>query len=463
MGFSNGVLTFPFKKIALNGRGDMQRALGTSSMSEFNMLTSAPSSGKINPMAKYKPFKNSNVTFANATAWNNARAATRYGLKPPSVNGNETFSPNAYEAPPFWTYDRPRGIFPAQSINEPLRAMDLVKDTTSTTVGYDAFAVSPIYLQMQGDLTLASESAIFCLWGESYVNNYHPYTEGYQWHSDRSLSLSDIFNSSGGSSAYLDRYIGMVVYRYNAAGTAIEAANVLVTHMTLRQFNNLSTKLLVIPLTGEDGSVWDDKSCPKLDVIGSNNYEGRKYLCVVCVSSTGPSSNSNYYEILPNNYTFFSLGFDSENPTDRVETVGVAPSGVNQVTPTLNTGITISKTSTTGDWEKWNVVGTLTGTFETSDSYQQGSFEVVLTCTLPSGTFDGDPTSQSYVGQRIITKSVTFQSASQTYTRDLAVPTDFGDLYIYKDGVKQMQITAVLRQGTKERAFTNTLIVTSAT
>ena len=93
MGLSNGILLYPFTKIAANGNGDLQQALGISSLNHA-ALFSAPN---LNIWAKYKPFQDAGLPFVtpDAAGWavRNARAAAKdYGF----FNDTIATLPNTY-------------------------------------------------------------------------------------------------------------------------------------------------------------------------------------------------------------------------------------------------------------------------------------------------------------------------------------------------------------------------------
>lgn len=52
MGFQNNILTAPFTKIAANGNGDLQKAIGSSSLSQYDLMVT--NENKFNKWARYK-------------------------------------------------------------------------------------------------------------------------------------------------------------------------------------------------------------------------------------------------------------------------------------------------------------------------------------------------------------------------------------------------------------------------
>lgn len=112
MGWDGHKLTAPFTKIALNGQGDLQRALGVSStgMTQANLFAN----GNINKWAKYKAFKNSIVYTDHYSDTNSQRKAgliaNNYGFGTGFVDGTTVFTSKGTLHSGFanqWTYYRP--------------------------------------------------------------------------------------------------------------------------------------------------------------------------------------------------------------------------------------------------------------------------------------------------------------------------------------------------------------------
>lgn len=137
MGYSGGILTAPFTKIAANGQGDLQLALGRSVLSHSQLVGDVDANGnpvnRINMWAKYKPFRDATVAFASSAARELAREVANYGISIPSAGfgsiiGNNGMIANLASAA--WSYVKPRVG------TDPLRALDFD--------GYRPGATSPI-------------------------------------------------------------------------------------------------------------------------------------------------------------------------------------------------------------------------------------------------------------------------------------------------------------------------------
>lgn len=135
MGLSNGILTYPFTKIATNGNGDLQRALGVSStgMTQANLFAN----GNINKWSKKKAFCHSTIFTDKYTDNNSQRLAglkaAYYGFGYGNVVNIPVYTSasalhsgfSAANEGNVWTYTRPT------IGNYPLRALD-----------FDGYAVS---------------------------------------------------------------------------------------------------------------------------------------------------------------------------------------------------------------------------------------------------------------------------------------------------------------------------------
>lgn len=111
MGLSNGILHLPFTKIAANGQGDLQVALGSAIMSQAQLFASQ----NVNKWAKFKPIKQPNFSYADqmdanqdwlptATWWKGMDG--QCGLTFTTYDSLSSFFPALLAGLP-WGYDRP--------------------------------------------------------------------------------------------------------------------------------------------------------------------------------------------------------------------------------------------------------------------------------------------------------------------------------------------------------------------
>ena len=131
---TDGILTYPFTKIAANGNGDLQRALGTSVKSEIQLVGDVSVDGqgnvsdanRVHIESKFKPFKDATVAFSGSGEGSDRELAlqnTNLGYIIPSSTYNTlagVFSAavTAGVGATLWSWDKP------VSGTNPLRALD---------------------------------------------------------------------------------------------------------------------------------------------------------------------------------------------------------------------------------------------------------------------------------------------------------------------------------------------------
>lgn len=269
---------------------------------------------------------------------------------------------------------------------------------------------------------------------------------------------------------YKNMSIALCLFRYNAAGTAIDAANVIVSSL---KFGDISSSgnpgMIYFNGGGQGTSPIDNKRCPTIDLLNSNVSDGRRFLVVACLSATGVQDPTNSYEVLPNNYTFFSLGFDITRLTDRASVIAAIAGSINKISAVFATsGPRLVLRDSSTDWYKYEITGLpIQGLFTTAQDYQNTSaFDVTTQLYVPGGCFDAPPGEAGSTPTKEVTiNSVTFANAGQTYTKNLVTAADnIGYVYIYKDAAKQVVATASYKYGNTGDSpvvnFNNTLTIT---
>ena len=132
MGYDSGsgILTKPFTKIAANGSGDLQLALGRSVKSEIQLVGDVDSNGNdvnaVHIQSKFKPFKDSTVAFSGSGTGSDRELAlqnTNLGYIIPSSTYNTlagvfAAAVSAGVGATLWHWDKP------VSGTNPLRALD---------------------------------------------------------------------------------------------------------------------------------------------------------------------------------------------------------------------------------------------------------------------------------------------------------------------------------------------------
>lgn len=431
-----------FTKIAANGRGDLQLALGTTAMKHSELLTYAG----INVMAKYKPFKNANVVFASYDARNAARQSARYGMSEPSY-----FYPNSYAIPGPWIYNRPA------LGTDPLRAEDFIKDRTTAGAGYDPHAVPPLAMEVPGGLKCAATFATM-LWKDSYVNNYLASRSSEKWWDDRSLSIAELLG--GGASNYNSYYIAFVFYLYNAAGTSITDATLVVTN---KKFGSFSGVEVFMFWPQGDGTQAGDHiegglRYPVIPMLQSTAHVGRKFAIVACLSNTGPSDPMSYaYQVLPNNYSCIPLGFDAARRWDYAIETASSEKAIDMLTGVFNSGPVLTFVRQhSGGWNEYSCAAWVTADITSQPSWSGTSANVHVSAYAPGGMFGAVPGSGSEYGEYTANVDVLVPSGGHTNTRQLV---QLPNVFIYKDAPHTVVVTAKFTQTGNEKPFSNSLTI----
>lgn len=431
-----------FTKIAANGTGDLQTALGTTSMSQIALCTHA----NINAIAKYKPFKNPNISFASFASRNAARAAARYGMTEPTY-----FYPNAYTIPAAWSYDRP-----VSGVN-PLRAQDFIKDDTTANAGYDPNAVPPLAMEVPGGLKVAATFATM-LRKDSYVNNYLAGQSSKEWWADRSLSIAEILG--GGLNDYNEYWIAFVFYLYNAAGTSIEDAALVVTNKKFGSFSGVEVFRFYPQGDGTQSGDYIEGGIhyPVIPMLQSTTYVGRKFAVVACLSSTGPSDPISYaYQVLPNNYSCIPLGFDAANRWDYAIVTASSEKAIDMLTGVFNTGPVLTLVQQhAGGWNEYSCSAWVTADITSAAGWTGTSAVVNVKAYAPGGQFGGVPGSGSEYGEYVQDVSISVPSGGHTNTRQLI---QLPNVFIYKDAPHTVVVNGKFTQNSNEKAFNNSLTI----
>ena len=459
----NGVSGFTKIGVSL---GDLENALGRSTAKGHIQLIGDviqvngtwQFANAINKMAKYKPFKNANATFSDFSARNSARAAARYGMAEPTL-----FYPNSFAAPPAWVYDRPVTISNnTVSITHPLRAEDFIKDTSTASAGYDPNAVSPLAMDIvsTGGLKAAGTFAIL-LWKEAYVNNYLSLiSDSGEWWADRSLSVQDILHGGSTSNHYEDYYIAFIFSVYNAAGTSITDANLVTTN---KKFGNISSQEVFVFYPQGNGTGGDyvesNIHYPIIPLLEGTTYAGRNFMVTVCLTNTGPSNTTTYaYQVIANNNSCVSLGFDADKRYDYTITKAQSTSAIDMLSAVFNTGPTLTLVrQLSGGWNEYSCSAWVTASVTSEAGWTGTSATVQVSATAPFGTFGNIPGESGSYGEYTSEVSISVPSGGHTNTRQLI---QLPNVFIYRDATHSVVVTAKFIQNTNQKPFSNSLTIT---
>lgn len=465
MGYGNviaDVLTYPFTKIAANGQGDLQRALGRGVMSHIQLIKDVDAAGNnancINVMAKYKPFRSTTTFFATDAARTTARKNARFGLSTAPPN----FYPNA-EQPPAWSYLKPDGD------TYPLRALDFIKDTSaSQTSGYDSQAVQPIALDMPSGLMIANAFPMM-IYKDGGVNNLPGSLAHGRWFSDRSLSINDILANGVD---YSGHFITFVFYDLTSASVSTDAPAVVVTRYT---FGSLSGEVSSIILWPQgDGTQAGDHieggiHFPQIPMLKDSGRIGHNFRVALCLSSGGPDSGYEY-QVKANNAAYYSLGFDANNRLDLFNTKATSFYDVDYLSGTINTGNSLSKVgSYDATFDTWSIGGNsgkITSLVSSDANWAldeiSGKYvDVDVTFTNQYGIVG---TGTPYQGQMTFTTTGSIfvpKGQNIDLAKDL-VSTSGINVYFPKSlsaDYRKVLVTAKFRLGGNEKSFSNSVTI----
>ena len=423
MGYSSttGVLTYPFTKLKASGKGDLENALNLQATSFQTLMTT----GTINPMAKYKPLKNSNDTFDSFTARNTARKNARYGFPP----GNPpTLSMSSGVPSNVWQYQRPAS-------GDPLRAEDFIKNNTSTSVGYDVNAVAPLIVSV-GQLVYNEWSYVTVA-----VNSGVKSFGGGNWVNDRSLSIEDLLG--GGTTDMYNKYVAFIFVDTSSSNTK----NLVVTRVTFKQLIDTYSGIHTFKFSDSTHTRTDSGVTYAKVPLFASSRSGHNITVIVCLmTGNSPSSSSTAYNVYSSsltNYTPYSVGFVSG--CDRATTT--LTSGAFKMDGTQITSMTITVTNMVTEMEYNSLVYrayrvTVTGVFSTANVAYSGNKRIMGTLNLSNNsTFPFGPSPGE--GNTPITVPVSVELAGSTANQSKTIYTSEADEYLWiaKNGSSMISTT----------------------
>lgn len=316
MGWTGEILTGAggFNKINVNGRGDLQRALGTSSWSQVYIFQNA----YINPMAKYKAVALAGVYSGPLT--DAQRQSVRYGMDTPPA-----FDPSRRDDNIVWKYKRP--ILGTH----PFRPMDFIADLTSTDRGYDPAACSPLGFDLQ-EINIGAAFGIQ-LYLDNGVNAYYSNNKtSKRWYANRSLSCQEL-------TTYDDLWnysIGFTIYDKTS-----NAWNQIVTNKTLKQARESGSvvNFMLYPQGGTELGV----THPEIPILNESSRSGHEFLIVASLFTTTAVPSGQAYLVRTNNptNTGYSLAFEAD--VDRKSAIAMSFDSIMGVTGSLVSGLTLTK------------------------------------------------------------------------------------------------------------------------
>jgi hypothetical protein len=324
--------------------------------------------GSINPMAKYKPVRHSQLE--NLPLTYAQRRAAKHGLSTeiPRIN---TGTPNV-SAP--WQYLRPQG-----GTASPYRYTDFAKDA-NPNIGYDARAVAPFAFGVEGaSIDKGSEGnggVGFPLYVNSGVNTWLSQHGSYGlWHEDRSLSIAEIMDGR----SFENAYIGFSIVDMT------DSNHPHVDIVSNKKFTEISSSVPTVWVASQSkyvNSVW----CPKVRLFSDVARDGHTFRFIAFLhegfSPPADGKTYSYYILRPDGSgdDVYSLAGNEyslalSEGSDRYDVVVYRRDTIRNLGLTLNqSGLTMTNTGQTityqgQTWRKYTLTGMVTGTITTPNNW----------------------------------------------------------------------------------------------
>ena len=236
--------------------GDISTATGTASGDIGTLCRSS----QINPLALWKPFRNSSKGFASVQAHRNALKAARCGfLSGPyglphfyPMQGSALAIPHAV-----WSYGKPRGLGGGEGgADEWYRENDFSPvGGTFLTGGYYPDAVAPFGAMFQdGKISAGTNAVVFLFDQNTYSLN------GGRWRANFCMSFDDVVPAS----AY-------GTYKFALVFQSVSGTSVVVSNTTVSQA--ASTRMASVTFNADD-------------VAAIPSVAGRQVACAICLVSS---------------------------------------------------------------------------------------------------------------------------------------------------------------------------------
>ena len=254
----------------------------------------------INPMAKYKPVRNTKKTKLTAADF----IASKYGFSDtiPSY-GSGIVNPSVT-----WTYLKPRG----SSYNEPYRITDFEN--------YYHLAACPYAFDVSGEL----DNAIGLTF---YVDNMAPTAMGYQgrhWHEETCLSIADFL---AGRPQY-NEYMCICIHNLDHGGSAVVVTDI--------QPSSLAASAPSIQLFAEGVTGYNNTA---ISLLSDRTRSGDTFRIITGICAQAPQNNY-HYEVVSGIQDIYSMAF--EEGIDRREIQLYVNDSIAGLTATITPTITSS-------------------------------------------------------------------------------------------------------------------------
>ena len=424
MSFIDGVIK------ALVSIYDVQRALATTD----NDLGTLCQKATINPMAKFKPIRNSKIMMlAPAQSGTPSdRYSARFGFA--AITPSITFDGTNLDPHSKWQYLKPRGV----SENEPFRLTDFINEANPTGPGYDTKAVAPFAFGVEGleltyNTTDGNGGVGLPLYVNSGVNSY--YLSG-SWNPDTCITMSEFLNFYSGGA-----YIGFAIRDIDQPSGGFVAV------VTRHKLNSVSSSVPTVILRSAN-VIQSGMLSPEVALLHDGARAGHKFRFIAFLYNTFPSftyDGTTYtdinaeYSVLTTTPNFSANSLEIDDNIDRHDIVAyLVQGGITGLTGFIQgPGVTLTLTSNTPvtyngrQYYKYQIGGTVYGSFTTPSAHWNPDGDVRIHLKIAS---DGRP---SYInpdtGNFEYSVNVSMPSAGTTYNN--VVLLNFSSLsspaYIY--------------------------------
>lgn len=367
---------------------DVQCALATTD----NDLGTLCQKATINPMAKYKPIRNSKIMMlAPAQSGTPSdRYSARFGFA--AITPSITFDGNNLDPHSKWQYLKPRG----GNDNEPFRLTDFINEANPTGPGYDIKAVAPFAFGVEGleltyNTTQDGDGGVgIALYVNSGVNSY--YLNGH-WNPDTCITMSEFLNFYSGGA-----YIGFAIRDID------EPAGGFVAVVTRHKLNSVSSSVPTVILRSSN-VIQSGMLSPEVALLHDGDRAGHKFRFIAFLYNTFPSFTYNgttytdinaEYSVLTTTPNFSANSLEIDDNIDRHDIVAyLVQGGITGLTGFIQgPGVTLTLTSSTPvtingrQYYRYQIGGTAYGSFTTPSGHWNPDGDIRIHLKIAS---DGRP------------------------------------------------------------------------
>lgn len=367
---------------------DVQRALATTD----NDLGTLCQKATINPMAKFKPIRNSKIMMlAPAQSGTPSdRYSARFGFA--AITPSITFDGNNLDPHSKWQYLKPRG----GNDNEPFRLTDFINEANPTGPGYDIKAVAPFAFGVEGleltyNTTQDGDGGVgIALYVNSGVNSY--YLNGH-WNPDTCITMSEFLNFYSGGA-----YIGFAIRDID------EPAGGFVAVVTRHKLNSVSSSVPTVILRSSN-VIQSGMLSPEVALLHDGDRAGHKFRFIAFLYNTFPSFTYNgttytdinaEYSVLTTTPNFSANSLEIDDNIDRHDIVAyLVQGGITGLTGFIQgPGVTLTLTSSTPvtingrQYYRYQIGGTAYGSFTTPSGHWNPDGDIRIHLKIAS---DGRP------------------------------------------------------------------------